>query len=284
MKFGKLLIPVYLFFGIVALSLVSCDVIEEPIKSGGTPPTGGGDTVYRNVLIEDFTGHRCKNCPKASKTIDDLITLYGDRLVAIGIHSGPSEFTAPSLPDYPSDFRTSDGDAIAAFFGGVPAQPIGMVSRLGYTGSGVGHFKTYPSWPSEANNIINEPAIASIEVTSVVVNTNIQTDVKVTFLGEQNGTYLVATYLKEKSIIAPQLLPDDSRDPNYTHKNVFRTAISAPMGEALASGAITDSTEITKTYTTPLDNAWDENNLEVVCLVYDDSNKEVMQVVQADVQ
>lgn len=279
----KLWLPA-LFLSVFGLNMMSCDVIDDPLKDGVviTPPSN--DTVYRNVLIEDFTGHRCKNCPKASKVIDQIIDLYGDRVVPIGIHSGPSEFTAPSLPDYPEDFRTTDGDAIAAFFGGVPAQPIGMVSRMDYTGSGNGHFKVYNSWAAEAASIIDEVAIAKIEASASVNGTNVDSDVDVTFIGAQNGTYKLAVYLVETDIVAPQLLPDDTRDVNYVHHNVFRKAISQQMGDALASGSITDSTVVNNTYSTALDASWNTASLKVICLVIDDSNQEVMQVISEDVQ
>lgn len=283
MNLKKLYIPIALF-SFFALSLVGCDVIEDPIKDGVviTPPSN--DTVYRNVLIEDYTGHRCKNCPKASKAIEQIAGIYGDRVVAIGIHSGPSEFTAPSLPDYPSDFRTPDGDAIAAFFGGVPAQPIGMVSRVDYTGSGIGHFKLYTSWASETAALIDQLAIAKIEVVGTVNGGNIVADADVIFIGAQNGDYKIALYLLEDDIVAPQLLPDDTRDADYVHHNVLRKALSQPMGDALASGSIADSTVVSKNFTTPVDASWNTSNLKLVCLVIDDSNQEVMQVVSSDIQ
>lgn len=278
----KLLIPVTIIAAF-ALGMMSCDVIDDPLKDGGVINPPSNDTVYRNVLIEDFTGHRCKNCPKASKAIEQITDLYGDRVVAIGIHSGPSEFTAPLAPDYPTDFRTADGDAIASFFGGVPAQPIGMVSRIDYTGTGISHFKLYNSWAGEAAALVDQLAIAKIEATGSVSGSNVETDATVTFIGDQNGTYKVAIYLVENDIVAPQLLPDDTRDANYVHHNVLRKAITQPMGDALASGAISDSTSFDVNYTTALDASWNTSNLKVICVVIDDSNQEIMQVISEDV-
>ena len=47
----------------------------------------------RKVLIEDFTGQKCVNCPKATDEIHVLQETYGeDNIIAVGIHSGPLGF------------------------------------------------------------------------------------------------------------------------------------------------------------------------------------------------
>ena len=57
-----------------ALLAASCDYIDQPFRdpNGGGSVAVDGDTVLqteRAVLVEDFTGHQCKNCPKASKVL-----------------------------------------------------------------------------------------------------------------------------------------------------------------------------------------------------------------------
>jgi hypothetical protein len=69
----------------------SCDVIDQPFKGNIQDTTSTQQ--QRNVLIEDFTGHRCKNCPKASKAIEALVDAYGSRIIGLAIHAGPGNFT-----------------------------------------------------------------------------------------------------------------------------------------------------------------------------------------------
>jgi hypothetical protein len=84
-----------------------CDVVDQPFK-GGTIDTTSSEQ-RRNVLIEDFTGHRCKNCPKASKEIANLVDAFGnDRIIGLAIHAGPGNFTGTNT-DYPTDFTTQEG-------------------------------------------------------------------------------------------------------------------------------------------------------------------------------
>ncbi|MGB2413658.1 MAG: hypothetical protein ACPH9Q_08035, partial [Schleiferiaceae bacterium] len=69
---------VQFLFASLLLSLMTtqCDVIDQPFKNGG-PQDTTSTAQLRNVLIEDFTGHRCKNCPKASKEIEALVDAFG---------------------------------------------------------------------------------------------------------------------------------------------------------------------------------------------------------------
>jgi thiol-disulfide isomerase/thioredoxin len=44
--------------------------------------------VTRRVLLEDFTGHTCNNCPAAAVIAEGLQTFYGeDQLILVGVHA-----------------------------------------------------------------------------------------------------------------------------------------------------------------------------------------------------
>ena len=60
------------------LLAVGCDYVSDPVApgtSGGPPPDG---TVRRRILLEDFTGHRCNNCPSAHLVAAQLEAAFGD--------------------------------------------------------------------------------------------------------------------------------------------------------------------------------------------------------------
>ena len=89
----KLFFP---FLGLCAtLFLTQCDKIEEPFKEIGERKVAA-DTPYfetktdfvQKYLLEDFTGHRCLNCPKAHDIMHEMQQQMGDTLVCMGIHSG----------------------------------------------------------------------------------------------------------------------------------------------------------------------------------------------------
>ena len=69
----------------------ACDHIDEADRLIEVSIDNTGENaIYKNILIEDFTGQRCVNCPKGSQAIEQLQESdFGSRIVAVGIHSGP---------------------------------------------------------------------------------------------------------------------------------------------------------------------------------------------------
>jgi hypothetical protein len=82
-----------IIFCLVSLSLAlgSCDKIEEGnyVIDRGTNPidTTTQDTVLRHViLLEEFTGVKCNNCPAANARAKELQSIYGEEnLILLGI-------------------------------------------------------------------------------------------------------------------------------------------------------------------------------------------------------
>jgi hypothetical protein len=73
----------------LAVFISGCDEItglkRQPVVTSPPP----GDSVVKKVLVEDYTGHTCGNCPAAARMLNDTIKpLYGDRLIVLGIHAG----------------------------------------------------------------------------------------------------------------------------------------------------------------------------------------------------
>jgi thiol-disulfide isomerase/thioredoxin len=120
-----------LFIGIVlslfSLMMASCDVIEEPFdKDFDFTP----DHNSPKILIEDFTGHLCVNCPKGAEKYHDLQMLYPDKILVVGIHGGG--FAKPTIDDspdakYTNDFRTSVGNELIIKYN---AESVGMPCAL----------------------------------------------------------------------------------------------------------------------------------------------------------
>jgi len=60
-----------IFIGFLTI-LYSCDVIEGDYMTVGTNNPDDTTSFVKKVLIEDFTGHRCPNCPSAAAELEAL--------------------------------------------------------------------------------------------------------------------------------------------------------------------------------------------------------------------
>jgi hypothetical protein len=286
----------------------SCDRVDPPFRQtsgGGNPNTS--DTVFRKILIEDYTGFKCGTCPPAAVILyDQLKPLYGEELVTIGVHaSSGNNFTEPSPPaslppnapsgSYSTDFRTATGEAWLAFFN-VGANPNGMVSRLDYLTSG--QVKLPGAWGTAAQSIYHQPAKFKIEITNLY-NTStgaLNSDVKVKVLQAVSGTYNLSVVLTEDSIIDWQVwYPPHSpvNVPDYVHRHVLRSAINGNFGDQVFTGsaAVNDST--VNSYSMNLLNMTAVNgstivpniaHCHVVAFVFDATTKEIWQVEEEAVQ
>ena len=72
----------------------SCDYVINAVpasQNSGSSSTGS-TTIYRKVLIEDYTGHKCGNCPAAARELHKLDSIYTGKIVddiaLIIVHGG----------------------------------------------------------------------------------------------------------------------------------------------------------------------------------------------------
>ena len=274
-KYFTLLI---LSFGVL---LNGCDVIDEPFKDSISPIDTLGlvqsDTIIQTqkaVLIEDFTGHRCKNCPKASKAINELDSLFNSQVIPLAIHAGPSNFTGVNN-EYPTDFTTEYGDDLATHFG-ISALPMGLVQRIDYPNS---HQKTYTAWAGITNlELAKSPeALFTLSSEYDALNRVTVLNYSIEIVSNQINPLWIAVYVKETGIISPQLMPNNARNETYIHKNVFRSAPYGPLGISISENGGTPGQVFTGSVPASIDPLWDANECEWVIIIYDQSNYKVIQ-------
>ncbi len=253
---------IYLILSVLCLlALASCD--DVPINERLTyvePPEVG-----RAVLIEDFTGQYCVNCPRATEEIERLVEQYGDSVViAVAIHSGPFS----KQKGTPSPLYTELGDMYFNKWG-LSAQPVGLVDRifggmaLSFTdwGGGVNYELTQSPTPKApvafvtSSTINDETRQASVEVQTIGLDST-----------KVSGNLQV--WLVEDSIDNFQLMPDGSTQEHYNHMHVLRASVNGPWGESLN---VNRGDVVTKSYNITLDPAWAPKHCSIVTFLYDES-------------
>jgi hypothetical protein len=271
----------------LALFFTTCDIVEPPFaETSNAGPAGPVSGTVRKVLLEDFTGHKCGNCPRAGETADALKEAYGDQLIVYAAHVGSFAEPEPVGVSYTYDFRTSVGDEIDATFNISSAGlPGGMVNRKEIGGSPL---IDYGDWGATTSDILTSPPDASIGITSTYNSANRELEANVTteFLNPLNGNYNLCVYLTEDSIINWQ--KDYQASPKdiefFTHRHILRGSMNNTWGEEIVNGSVAVGDSTTNTYTTVLDTGWAENHMSIVAFLYDFSTKEVLQAEEIHLQ
>lgn len=249
-----------LYISMVAMmALSSCDEVDPEDRLVYVEPA----EAKRAILIEDFTGQKCVNCPRATDAIAELQATYGeDKVIAVGIHSGP--FGRSTL------LYTEQGDEYYTHWN-VESQPGMLINRaygrVFYDTSVLSYFAsvylgTETPLNLEASTTFDaDTRVLSIDVTGY---TSDPVDGK------------LQVYITEDGIIASQLLEDGSENTAYEHNHVFRASVTNDAyGDAFSLG-LGESRTVSYSYTVPSD--WNADNLAVVAFVYDDD--EVVQAVR----
>ena len=217
--------------------------------------------VSRAVLIEDYTGQYCVNCPRATEEIERLIEQYGDSIViAVAIHSGPFGKSKGE----PSPLYTEVGDMYFNTWG-MSAQPIGLIDRL----FGSTPF-SYTDWAGGVNyEVAIEPPVSFLTDIDYDAETG-DAAIEVQTIGLDSALVSgkLQVWLVEDSIDSFQLMPDGSREEHYNHMHVFRASVNDPWGDALS---VSHGQVAVKNYELKLDPAWVPEHCSVVTFLYDDS-------------
>lgn len=273
----------------LATLFASCDKVADPYASepGGGQGPGTGEGVPRRVLLEEFTGHLCNNCPAAARIAKDLQTFYGpENLIVVAIHAG-DYFSEPAVPPYPdgrfsTDFRTPAGNAYANQFG-VSFLPTGMVDRIPYNGS---MLLSETAWGSAVADVIGQPALVDLWVSELVHEPGagtVQAQVKIAVDRPLTSNYNLVVYLLEDRVIDWQedLTATPPQVENYEHRHVLRDNLNGTWGQLVmgASDNVGDTISVDlSTYT--MNSAWDATNCSLVAFVYDTATEQVVQATE----
>lgn len=249
-----------------AMLLTSCDNVslDERLTYVELPE------VKRAVLIEDYTGQYCVNCPRATEEIERLIEQYGDSvIIPVAIHSGPfSKMNGELSPLY-----TQVGDLYFNRWG-LSSQPVGLVDRL---------FGPMPlSFTDWAGGVYYELDGSTGAPVSFVTTIDLdrearQAAIEVQTIGLDSASVSgkLQVWLVEDSIDSFQFMPDGSTTEHYNHMHVLRASVNDPWGDDLSVG---HGEVVAMNYSIAMDPAWVPEHCAIVTFLYD--NDGVKQVAK----
>lgn len=233
----------------------------------------------RRVLVEEFTGHKCGNCPRAAETLHDIACSKGNQIIGLAVHVG--FFAKPAAEPFQDDYRSIIGNALDSQFGNsVAGLPNGLVNRKEYNGSPI---SSNTDWETKVDEILLEPAYAKLTISNVYnadsrsLNTTVSTEI----LGALDAAnYSLAIYLVEDSIISAQT--DYAADPttieDYVHMHMLRTSLNGVWGENISSSTLTAGQSFETTGSITIDDEYKDQHLYIVSILSNNDTKEVVQV------
>ena len=258
---------------LLSVSFISCDKVEAPYKEEIIIPDDTTATYQKNVLLEDFTGHKCVNCPAAHETGHDLTEIYGDdRLIIVAIHSG--FYASPASAPYDYDFRTDAGTEYASAFG-VQGYPMGIIDRVNDGGN---YLLDVNKWGTVVNQQIGEELQIGLTITSSTNGDKISGEVAIEFLTDVNSATKLQLWILEDNIIKAQLTPEGDEE-DYVHNHVLRGDINGVWGESLPKNSYAAQEIESMSFTGfQIGDDWVMDELSIVAFVYDADSKKVIQI------
>ncbi|HEX7414099.1 MAG TPA: Omp28-related outer membrane protein [Bacteroidia bacterium] len=225
------------FLLVVTIYFAACDYVSNPLLPR-TIIKPNDTVVYQNILIEDYTGMTCVNCPAAAAEMDTLISLYGSRIIPLSINYGYYATPPQAAPCNGWDFTTPVGNTYGDLFITASGSfPSGMINRIHYPlGQEV---MGWAQWGDTVKSIITAntgPAnIKLILTTTFNASTRALTArATATFLKANTGNYNIVLLLTQDSILAPQLIINKPPNLTYAHRFVLRDNItSSAWGDVL---------------------------------------------------
>lgn len=234
--------------------------------------------VYRKMLIEEFTGHRCTNCPQGHQTLENLHQQYGDTLITVGIHFG--SLAKPLGETFSYDFRTEVGNLIGAEYG-IDAIPKAIVDQEYKEGGW-----SRDQWATVLKEVDRSKVYAAIQLINEydAEHKILKANAKVTMLEDYPIPMKLAFYLVEDGIVKPQ--KDGNQDVlEYVHNHVLRASLNGVHGVTLNGGNAIPKDE-SEVYAASIDMSetdWVPQNCYVVAILADQSTNKVLQVEKLDV-
>ncbi|MFN3917301.1 MAG: Omp28-related outer membrane protein [Flavobacteriales bacterium] len=293
----------------IMVFFTSCNYIKDPLVPVAQV-NENCDTIFnfspttntkKNVLIEDFTGHNCNNCPTAAAIATNMSDSASvAEIIVVALHADVGAFNSvQNNPDgsYSTDWRTEEAIQIFNYFVPGSGLPAGMINRIQTAGN---YNVLYWNWASFISNNTgySQPADVSIQSKAEMLSDRtICLKVEVEFLNSMNGNYRVASYLVEDSIVDWQKMPNNSNNPNYLHRHVKRDMfghIGINEGNTSGTGNIWGDEIPGSTFNvgdkfrfiSSLDKvkaSWKKQHLYVVTFVFDNNTKEIIQVIEKKV-
>lgn len=278
------------------------------VAQGLWPDFTANTNTQRNVLIEDFTGHQCVNCPASTANMEQLIATNPEHIFGMAVHAGPTGLTGFQVTSatYPTVLYCDAGLEIGKHFG----QDIPGSTFLGNPAFCVNRTKANNQFTSNAG-----AAIANKTNACLASSLKINIQAVANYFPSTRGLFLhtevdkvdasltselaLVVCLVEDSLVARQLVPN-AMDPDgspgnpgtadgihetYVHRDILRGCIDGrTFGRVLGTGDLGSNGKYVVNYSYRLPDQYNPDNMKLYIYVYDKTTQEIYQVIEKHLQ
>lgn len=250
---------------------IGCDKIDNPHKPYSAP--SGNKT----VLIKDFTGVRCNNCPEAAEIVHELQHQLGeDRIFIMSVHAGSLAIPTGKFPD----FTTEEG---TIWYNDRASNPLFSVDHVSLTD---GNTFYVGQVDAPLSNALADPQLFSITINSSYDEATRRLNVENTFCatGDGDGKYYATVCLLEDSIVGRQAVQGVGIDTAYVFRNVFRGTLNSAEGEMVSNGPLYVDDEFVTNSSMVLDSTYNADQCYVLTYIYDYQDGKIMQTMMEKIK
>lgn len=227
------------------------------VEGGDVEPTG------KTVLIKDFTGARCVNCPAAAEYAHNLQhQLDEEHIFIMSVHAG---YLAQPIGQFP-DFLTEEG---TVWYNSHDSNPLFTVDHVALTD---GNTLKVEQIDAPVVAALDEEQSFEILVGSQFDETSRQlnVDVQAFSLTDRDGQFYITACLVEDNIVGWQTVPGGV-DKEYVFHNVFRGTLNGAYGDSFEDFHVEADDTFNFAYSTEIDADYNADECYLVVYIYDKS-------------
>ncbi len=243
----------------------------------------------RNVVIADYTGHKCNFCPPAATLAEEIADANPGRVFIASIHASAEPGGAGSFQavdeDFPRDFTNPQGLEMASEFYslgvGFGGNPRGNVNRVPDE-DGL-FFSFAVDWSAKTDEVLETTLNVNLQAKSNYyeetggVFLHVETD----FINDLEGNYNIVVYAIENSFVSPQKQPDGSTNEDYVHHDIhIGNVFEETWGRGIASGSTAAGTKVSTDFSYALPEGLTNDDMHFLVLVFNRETYEIEQVIK----
>ncbi len=258
-----------LFLLVFATSIISCKEVLEVYKPTAVSAKDSSfvsavieSPQLKNVLIEEYTGVKCQNCPTGHKIVADIQAANPERVLSIRLHSS---LQSSVYPYSTQDLFTDEAEALHQRFQ-ISSKPSAVIDRVPFNGVlQLGRTNWTPAVTERLKK--TSPVNIHIENSYNADSLKLETKVKLHFTDDVTDKLNFSVFLIENNIVTPQTLPSFDTDTFYNHQHVFRKMIGGSTDGISINDSTTKGRTIVKYFYTYFKSIYKPENMKTVVAV-----------------